>query len=117
MNDAAPASRLKIANFDLISFTGHEKHGRATYVRSLCAGTEAVEQDNVGDTIRIGSYTVTNIYKPATIPWENSPLKSHHHPAIYVGDFKYGHNKWPTFSSMAKIALNSFCGKFGQKNA
>ena len=90
----APAYRLKIRNFDLISFTGHEHHGRATYVRSTCVDVEAIGHDDYSDTIRIGNYTVTNVYKPPTASWASSPLTARRHPSIYVGDFNSHHTAW-----------------------
>lgn len=89
-----PRSRLKIENYDLVAFTGHRQHGRATYVRSDIADAELVESAALFDTIRVGSYKITNVYKPPPTDWTNAALPAHQHPAIYVGDFNSHHATW-----------------------
>ena len=77
-----------------MAFTGHQHHGRATYVRSDIADTELLESATVFDTIRVGSYKITNVYKPPPTDWTIAALPAHQHPAIYVGDFNSHHATW-----------------------
>ena len=88
------SGRLVIDNYDLVAFAGHQHHGRATYVRSDIADVELLESATLFDTIRVGSYTITNVYKPPPTDWTNAALPAHQHPAIYVGDFNSHHATW-----------------------
>ena len=83
--------RLAIENYDLVAFTGHQQNGRDTYVRSDIADAEHLESATLFDTIRVGSYKITNVYKPPPTDWTNAALPAHQHPAIYVGDFNSHH--------------------------
>ena len=67
---------------------------RATYVRSDIADAELLESATIFDTIRVGSYKITNVYKPPPTDWTNAALPAHQHPAIYVGDFNSHHATW-----------------------
>ena len=87
-------SRLVIDNYDLVAFIGHQQHGRATYVRSDIAKAELLELATLFDTIRVGSYKITNVYKPPPTDWTNAALPAHQHPVIYVGDFNSHHATW-----------------------
>ena len=53
---------------------------------------ELLESATLFDTIRVGSYKITNVYKPPPTHWTNAALPAHQHPAIYVGDFN-SHNQ------------------------
>jgi len=44
--------------------------------------------------MKIGSITVTNVYKPPNNKWESIPMKTFDHPAIYVGDFNSRNMAW-----------------------
>ena len=47
------------------------------------------------DVIKVGSYSVANVYKPPSETWNiTSPLPTLPHPAIYVGDFNSHHPHW-----------------------
>ena len=86
--------RLVIDNYDLVAFAGHWQHGRATYVRSDIADAELLDSATLFDIIRVGSYKITNVYKPPPTDWINAALPAHQHPAIYVGDFNSHHATW-----------------------
>ena len=75
----------------LRSHRRHQQHGGATYVRSDIADPELLESATLFDTIRVGSYKMTNVYKPPPTDWTNAALPAHQHPAIYVGDFNSHH--------------------------
>ena len=59
------SDRLTISGFDIISYTLHAKHGRATYVRSDVSDAVRVSLSSCCDVIRVGGY-IANIYKPPT---------------------------------------------------
>ena len=73
--------KTRTCNDDL---AGHQQHGRANYVRSDIADAELLESATLFDTIRLGSYTITNNYKPPPTVWTNAALPAHQHPAICV---------------------------------
>ena len=77
-----PNRRLVIDNYDLVAFTGHQQHIRATYVRSDIDDAEPLESATLVDTIRVGSYKIINVYKPPPTDWTNAALPAHQHPAI-----------------------------------
>jgi hypothetical protein len=58
------------------------------------ADAEMVESSEYYDTIHIGSYTVTNVYKPLPSQWLDAPLPNYKLPAIYMGDFNSHHTTW-----------------------
>ena len=66
------SDRLSISGFDIISYTLHAKHGRATYVRSDVSGAARVSSSQCCDVIRVGGYHIANIYKPPTEHWNNT---------------------------------------------
>ena len=86
--------RHVIDNYDLVAFTGHQQHGRAPYVLSGIPDAELLESATLFDTIRVGSYKITNVYKPPPTDCTNAALPAHKHPAIYVGDFNSHHATW-----------------------
>ena len=77
-----------------MAFTGHQQRARATYVRSDIADAELLESATLFDTIRVGSYKITNVYKPPPTDWTNAALPAHQHQAIYVGDFNSRRATW-----------------------
>ena len=89
------SDRLTISGFDIISYTLHAKHGRATYVRSDVSDAAHVSSSQCCDVIRVGGYHIANIYKPPTEHWNNTNLPPVlPHPAVLVGDFNSHHPDW-----------------------
>ena len=70
------SDRLTISGFDIISYTLHAKHGRATYVRSDVSDAARVSTSQCCDVIRVGRYHIANIYKPPTEHWNNTWMRS-----------------------------------------
>ena len=68
------SDRLTISGFDIISYTLHAKHGRATYVRSDVSDAARVSSSQCCDVIRVGGYHIANIYKPPTEHWSNTNI-------------------------------------------
>ena len=68
------SDRLTISGFDIISYTLHAKHGRATYVRSNLSDAVRVSSSPCCDVIRVGGYHIAKIYKPPTEHWNNTNL-------------------------------------------
>ena len=47
------------------------------------------------DIVKVGSYSIANIYKPPSERWDpTNLLPTLPHPAIYVGDFNSHHTDW-----------------------
>ena len=93
--DDDKADRFSIRGFDLVSYTLHPKHGRATYVR--CNITEAAHVVSTPhcDAVRVGGFHIANIYKPPSERWDSlNPIPILPHPAILVGDFNSHHPDW-----------------------
>jgi len=89
------SDRLTISGFDIISYTLHAKHGRATYVRSDVSDAVHVSSSPCCDVIRVGGYHIANIYKPPTEHWNNTNLPPFFpHPAVLVGVFNSHHPDW-----------------------
>jgi len=84
-----------MAGFDLISYRLHAKPGQATYVKSSLTDASAELSKDHCDVIKVGSYSIANVYKPPSESWDTSiPLPALSHPAIYVGDFNSHHPDW-----------------------
>ena len=93
--DTDKSSLFTLAGFDLISYRLHAKHGRATYVKSSLADASAELSTDHCDVIKVGSYSIANVYKPPSESWDTSvPLPALSHRAIYVGDFSSHHPDW-----------------------
>ncbi len=89
------SSRFAISGFDVISYSLHAKHGRATYVRSDISDAAQVSSSPCCDVIRVGGYHIANVYKPPTEHWSNTnQLPVLPHPAVLVGDFNSHHPDW-----------------------
>ncbi|KAE9523030.1 hypothetical protein AGLY_016661 [Aphis glycines] len=87
-----------IAGYTVIGAIHHKQYGIATYVKENIDDTMVVHKANSGNTqvlsTKIGSITVTNVYKPPNNKWESDPMKTFEHPAIYVGDFNSHNMAW-----------------------
>jgi len=68
------SDRLTISGFDIISYTLHAKHGRATSVRRDVSDAARVSSSSCCDVIRVGRYHIANVYKPPAEHWNNSNL-------------------------------------------
>ena len=88
------AGHYTINGFDLLCYTPHAKHGRATYVRSDIAEANHLTTTHYSDTIAIGGFNIANVYKPPSANWDLQVLPTLPHPAIYVGDFNSHHPDW-----------------------
>ena len=87
--------RLTISGFDIISYTLHAKHRRATYVRTDVSDADCVSSSPCCDVIRVGGYHIANVYKPPTEHWNNTNLPPVlPHLAVLVGDFNSHHPDW-----------------------
>lgn len=90
--------RGKIPGYELLGATYHHAYGTATYIRhdienaTLISTSSENEIHNV--VVKIGSITVSNIYKPPAASWPPSVIQTQPHPAIYVGDFNSHHEQW-----------------------
>ncbi|KAJ8356769.1 hypothetical protein SKAU_G00195630 [Synaphobranchus kaupii] len=83
-----------IDGFDLLCYTLHTKHGRATYVRTNIAEANHLTTTNFSEIISIGGFHIVNVYKPPSANWDQQVLPTLPHPAIYVGDFNSHHPDW-----------------------
>lgn len=93
--DGDTASRFSITGFDLVSYTLHAKHGRATYVRGNITEAAHVLSTPFCDVIRVGGYHIANVYKPPSESWDSTDvLPVLPHPAVLVGDFNSHHPDW-----------------------
>jgi len=91
------ASRLKNPGFSMIDYTGHHKHGLATYVNHQnIHETKMVSIAGNAHSIgtRIGNLIIYSVYKPPLERWSNSALSVQQTPTIYIGDFKSHSIKW-----------------------
>jgi len=87
---------FSVPGFDLLSYTLHPKHGRATYVRSDISDAAHVSSSTFCDVVRVGGYHIANVYKPPSEDWNdvNVSLPQLPHPAVMVGDFNSHHPDW-----------------------
>ena len=93
--DDDKANRLDIPGYDLVSYTLHPKHGRATYVRSDIAEAAHVVSTKHCDVIRVGGFHIANTYKPPSERWDSqNPFPALPHPTVLVGDFNSHHPDW-----------------------
>ena len=60
---------LTISGFDIINYTLHAKHGRATYVHNDVSDAVRVSSSPCCDIIRVGGYHIANVCKPPTEHW------------------------------------------------
>ena len=88
------AGRLELKVFDVLLATPHALYGRVTYVRTEIADAQAASSRNFCDVIRIGGYSIANIYKPPSTQWDQEILPQLQHPPVYVGDFNSHHTDW-----------------------
>ncbi|KAL4092463.1 hypothetical protein QTP88_026964 [Uroleucon formosanum] len=89
-------NRLKINGFQLINFSGHPKHGIATYVNHKWPPrlVKCVEGNEHSIGIQIGDLSVFNVYKPPSERWTTQVLPVSHHPSIFIGDFNSHSTDW-----------------------
>lgn len=91
-------SRGVITGFNMIIAEHSRYHGIATYVKEGINDVNVVESNtnnNIYSSItRIGSLTVTNVYKAPAELWNDTPLPVQPHPALYAGDFNSHHSEW-----------------------
>lgn len=90
--------RGKIPGYELLGATYHRAYGAATYVKSNIENASVVSISTENDiqivTTKIGSITISNVYKPPTRTWPTHVLKTYPHPAVYLGDFNSHHEQW-----------------------
>lgn len=90
--------RGKIPGYELLGATYHRTYGTATYVKSNIENASLIHSSTENDieivTTRIGSITISNVYKPPTKTWPTHVLKTFSHPAVYLGDFNSHHELW-----------------------
>lgn len=91
-------NRGVITGFDMIVAEHSRSNGIATYVIDDIDGVNVVETSSnsniYSSTIRIGSLSITNVYKAPTAQWTDTVLALQPHPAIYAGDFNSHHSEW-----------------------
>ena len=46
------------------------------------------------DIIKVGDFSVANVYRPPSEAWSPEVLPCLPHPAIYIGDFNSQHSEW-----------------------
>ena len=93
--DADKSSLLTLTEYDLISYRLHDKHGRATYEKSSLMDVSGAFSTAHCDVIKVGSYSIANVYKPPSESWDTSaPLPVLAHPTIYIGNFNSHHPDW-----------------------
>ena len=56
--------RFHIPDFDLLCYSLHPKHGRATYIHNLISDAAKVSSAAHYDIIRIDGYHIANVYRP-----------------------------------------------------
>uniref|UniRef100_H3A8G6 Endonuclease/exonuclease/phosphatase domain-containing protein n=1 Tax=Latimeria chalumnae TaxID=7897 RepID=H3A8G6_LATCH len=89
------ARRYKINGYKLVSSLQHPKYGLAIYVRnefSNCIELPPTEETTT--SIKLGTLTIVNVYKPPTESWPKPALQKLDHSTIYVGDFNSHHTDW-----------------------
>lgn len=90
--------RGRIPGYELLGATYHHIYGVATYVRCNIENAIliSISSDNDIHTVvaKIGSITVSNIYKPPGTAWPTPLIPTQTHPAVYVGDFNSHHEQW-----------------------
>jgi len=67
---------LRISGFDIISYTLHAKHGRATYVCNDVSDAARVSSSPCCNVIRVGGYHIASVYKPPTEHLNNKSATS-----------------------------------------
>lgn len=92
------SSRGRIDGFELIVAEHSRAHGIATYVQQGMDDVNVVESatcNNVySSVIRVGDFSITNVYKSPQATWSDPVLNIQPHPAIYAGDFNSHHTEW-----------------------
>jgi len=79
-----------------MNFSGHPKHGTATYINqnwhprhvSIIEGNEHL----IG--MRLSNLSIFNIYKPPSENWSSQVLPTSNHPAVYIDDFNSHSTEW-----------------------
>lgn len=87
-----------IPGFDMVVAEHSRSHGIATYVRDGTEGVNVLQSsssDNIYTSItRIGTLSITNVYKAPAAQWPDTVLPIQPHPAVYTGDFNSHHSEW-----------------------
>lgn len=93
---ADQTKRLNINGFQLVSFTGHPKHGIAPFVNHNVQPqlVKPIEGNDHTIGIRVGNLSIYNVYKPPSENWPASVLPTCEHPSVYIGDFNSHSTKW-----------------------
>ena len=90
--------RGEITGFDMLVAEYSRAHGIATYVKEgvdQISVLQSSSRENIySSIIRIGSLTITNVYKVPTAQWTDTVLPLQSHPALYAGDFNSHHSEW-----------------------
>lgn len=91
--------RGKVDGLDLIVAEGSRVHGIATYVRKNISDIRIIESKSSegiysSTHIRVGSISVTNVYKSPAAQWTDRVLNVQPHPAVYAGDFNSHNGEW-----------------------
>lgn len=91
-------SRGMVDGLNMIVAEVSRVHGIATYVRKSISDARIIESNAseaiYSSTIRVGSTSVTNVYKSPATQWPDGVLSVQPHPAVYAGDFNSHHGEW-----------------------
>lgn len=91
-------ARGKIVGYDVIAAEHSSAHGIAIYVKQGISNVSVVESTTSSNiytsVIRIGSLSITNVYKSPQTQWSDHVLNIQPHPALYAGDFNSHHTEW-----------------------
>lgn len=96
-SDEELGSRGVVAGFNMVVAEHLKHHGIATYVKEGMDEVNVVES-STNNTIyssvtKIGSLSVTNVYKTPAEQWSDTPLPVQPHPSLYTGDFNSHHSE------------------------
>jgi hypothetical protein len=97
VDDTQLHDRGFISGFTLAGRVNDEKYGIATYVRTQLVAEHL--ENNSGSsvftsTVKLGSLTITNLYKPPAVIWPDPPTQPYAGPWITFGDFNSHHTTW-----------------------
>ena len=98
LKETDPTSRATIGGYTPVSRLNHPKYGVSVYAKTPDETTVVAEHvDDTGtqfQTIGIGGYEVTNLYKPPGVEWANTRYPRVGRPAVLCGDWNSHHSSW-----------------------
>lgn len=107
INEEELQKRGKIHGYSMIGATYDSVYGVATYARNNLEHVHHITsstEDNIHVVVvSVQDITITNVYKPPTVPWPSFVLPASNHPAIFAGDFNSHHENW-------SYAQSDICG-------